>query len=233
MSDVNTQPARPPRRRRRFGRMIRRILMLLVAVLLVFMIVRYWPYLYSRFFGDSTNYVSERFSEVVKEQNRMEVCSITITGQETASLDAFILGTVQQVVIPYSFTVGYFVDYDKATITSEGSTITIAVPEPYADYHKLTVDEANVKKSDFLVPLTTERYSAILSDIESKLFTECKNKQEYQQQAWNRNVENLKSMFTLLLDQLETNAAKQPTIEVVKLPALPDASALPEVTVNP
>lgn len=237
MNQANMQaPVQPPRRRRRIGRTIRRVLGLLLVIALVFVVVRYWPYIYNRFFGGDTLYVSERFSEVVKDQNRMEVLSDTITGQETATMEAAIIGTVQSVTIPYTFTIGFFVDYDQAVIGAKGNTVTIAIPEPYADYYKLTVDEANVKKSDFLVPLTSERSASIRLEIERKLFEECSTKPEYLERAWNSNVENLKKLFNSLLNSINTNEnglTRNYQIEVTKMPKIApteSASLAPETT---
>lgn len=224
-------PARPPRRRGWVSRIIRRILVLLVLIALIVTLVRYWPYLYQRFFGNNTKYISERFSEVVKDQNRMEVLSDTVEGQETAKMDAFILGTVQQVVIPYSFTIGFFVDYDKVTITTEGNTIVVSVPPPYADYHKLTVDEENVRKSDFLVPLTTERYAQILSETEKKLFDELSAKQEFLDRAWQSNEENLRSLFKALLANINPGQQSEFEMNIVKQqPLAPPPEDTPQPT---
>lgn len=225
------QPPAPPRRRRGFGRWVRRILLWVVLIALVVLGVRYWPYIYNRLFNGNTVWVSQRFSEELKEQNRMQVFTATLTGEETVSVNAIIFGTIQKVQVPYSFDIGFFVDCGEAVCAAEGNTVVLYLPAPYADFYKLSVDRDQVKVSDFLMPLTSERYAAILKQIEQKLYDETAAKQEYLDSAWESAEKNMKLLFGSFLSNLQaTEQGKDLTCSFKVVRGLPEPSPSPEGT---
>jgi hypothetical protein len=192
--------AYPPPRWRRFRplRFIRRLLLLLLCLAIAFLAIRFGPDLYRRFFGDgNTTWVSERFSEEMEEKNELVVYQATLTGQETVSQDAWILGTVQKVTIPYSFSMSFSVDLSRANVSVDvaSDAIVVRLPSPKASYYKLSVDEDQVQKIDWLYPLTPERYSEIKNEIEQKLYDECAAKQEYLDAAWQATVGSMESLL--------------------------------------
>ena len=169
---------------------------------LAFVALRFGPNLYARFFGGGhTAWVSERFSEQLKEKNELVVFETTITGQETATQDAWLLGTVQRVIIPYTYDIRFTVDLSQSQITASDNTILVRLPVPKAAYSKLTVNEDQMKKNDWLYPLTPERYAAIKEEIESKLFQETAFKQEYVDAAWDVAVKNVEGLFQSVAQQ--------------------------------
>jgi hypothetical protein len=193
-------PQAPPRRRRRFRplKWIRNLFLLLLCVLVAYAAVRYGPNLYRRFIGNgNTAWVSERFSEELKAKNELIVYEATLTGQETVTQDAWLLGTVQKVTVPYTFTIGFTVDLSLASVSVDAATDTIVVqlPPPVAKYPKLTVDQTNLQKNDWLYPLTPERYAEITAEIELKLTEECSGKQAYLDAAWEAAVDDMESLF--------------------------------------
>ncbi len=234
MTNPAVQPPAPPRRRRRVGRWIRRILLWAIIIAVVALGVRYWPYIYNRLFNGNTVWVSQRFSEELKEQNRMQVFTATLTGEETVSVEAIIFGSIQKVQVPYSFDIGFFTDCDKAVCAAEGNTVVLYLPAPYADFYKLSVDRAQVKVSDFLMPLTSERYAEILSQIEQKLYDESVSKQEYIDSAWDSAEKNMKQLFGSFLSNLQaTEQGKDLTCSFKVVRGLPEPSASPAVVQTP
>jgi hypothetical protein len=124
--------------------------LLLLCLAIAFLAIRFGPDLYRRFFGDgNTTWVSERFSEEMDEKNELVVYQATLTGQETVSQDAWILGTVQKVTIPYSFSMSFSVDLSRANVSVDvaSDAIVVRLPSPKASYYKLSVDEDQVQKS--------------------------------------------------------------------------------------
>jgi hypothetical protein len=197
-TEPNREASPPLRRRFRPWRTVKRLFTLLICLALAFLAIRFGPTVYRRFFGDgNTTWVSERFSEKLSEQNELVVYEATLTGQETVSQDAWLLGTVQKVTIPYSFSVRFAVDMRLATIKVDTATDTIVVylPSPVAKYPKLTVDEAQVQKIDWLYPLTPERYAEMKNEIEQKLYDECAANQTYLDAAWQAAVKNMETLF--------------------------------------
>lgn len=174
----------------------KRLFLLICILAIAFLAVRFGPDLYARLFGSgNTVWISERFSEELKEKNELVVYEATITGQETASQTAWLVGTVQEVIVPYSYSISFVVDLSESSVNVNGNTIEVLLPSPKANYSKLTVDEGKMKKYDWLYPLTPERYATIKEEIEQKLFEECSVKPEYLDAAWTATVKNIESLF--------------------------------------
>lgn len=185
-------------------KVIRKIFMMVVLVALVFLGVRFGPNLYVRLFGSgNVQWVSERFSETLREKNQLMVYEVETTGQETVTQDAWLIGTVQKVVMPYTFQMNFTVDLSNAVVNASGSTIEVHVPSPVPGYQKLTVDEADMKKNDWLYPLTPERYAQIKQTVEDRLFEEASSNEEYIQNAWNVTVRNLETLFGTVVESNE------------------------------
>ena len=207
------------------------IFWLLIIAALAFWAVRFGPSLYARIFsGENTNWISERFQEELKEKNELVVFEATITGREIATQNAWLLGTVQEVSMPYSYSISYLVDLSQSTVSAEGSLIRVQLPAPRAGYSKLTVDEANMQKNDWLYRLTPERYAAIKEELEAKLFAETALKQEYLEAAWNAAVKSMESLFQSVANQSAMGATCEIRVEMASFapPSMPDAFAAPD-----
>ena len=197
---------RPRRRRGGLRRFFRRLILLVICLAIAFVAVRFGPDLYRRFFGDgNTTWISERFGEELKEKNELVVFETTLTGQETVSQNAWLIGKVQEVLVPYSFSISFVVDLSKANVNVDNvsDTIRVHLPSPSAKYQKLTVDEDKMKKYDLLYPLTPERYAQIKAQIENKLYKECASKQEYLDLAWETTEKNMESLFKTVAEKSE------------------------------
>lgn len=192
------------------------IFILVLMVAMVFVGFIFGPQISDLLFDTSTEtkWLSERFSETLKEKNDLVVYEAEITGQETITQDAFLFGTVQKVEMPYTFNMSFSVDLSKAAVSCEGNTISIRVPGPRASYYKLTVNDENMKKSDFLYPLTPERYASIKTELETRLYEEGQSNQQYLTDAWDVTVRNLQ---TLLESVAQNNAITSSyTVNVIR-----------------
>ena len=180
---------------------IRKLFTVILLAALVFTGLRFGPALYARLFGGgSVQWISERFSETLKEKNHLVVYEVETTGQETVTQDAWIFGTVQKVVVPYTFQMSYTVDLSRAAVSAAGSEVQVRVPAPVPGYQKLTVNEDEVQKVDWLYPLTPERYAEIRQSIEDRLFEEAKANPEYAQNAWAITVRDLENLFMAVVE---------------------------------
>ncbi|MCI5955380.1 MAG: DUF4230 domain-containing protein [Clostridiales bacterium] len=169
----------------------------MICLALAFGVMRFGPAVYTRLFGEgNTRWISERLSETLREKNELVVYEIEMTGQETVSQEAWLLGTVQKVEMPYTFQMRFTVDLSRSVVSAEDGTVEIRVPSPVPGYQKLTVDEDNMRKYDWLYPLTPQRYAAIKQELEDRLFEEYSANDQYRQNAWNRTVYNLESLFS-------------------------------------
>jgi len=223
------EDTRPRRRKHGIRRFFRGLFILILCLAIAFVAVRFGPNLYRRFFGNGNiTWVSERFGEKLLEKNELVVYETTLTGQETISQTAWLIGNVQEVVVPYSFSISFVVDLSKAAISVDTitDTINVRLPSPLAKYQKLTVDETKMQKNDWLYPLTPERYAQIKSDIEAKLYNECATKQEYLDAAWETTVKNMQSLFKNIASTSTDGTTC--TIQVIK----DDTLNLPAATVE-
>lgn len=180
-------------------RWLKKLFSLFLCFVIAGLGVRFGPNLYVRLFGNpQSQWISETYTESLREKSELVVYELEVTGQETVTQDAWLLGTVQKVEMPYTFTMAFVVDMTQANVTVDGTEITVHIPSPTAGYPKLIVDEEHMKKSDWLYPLTPERYSEIKTTVEKKLVETYASNPQYLHDAWNRAVYNLKEMFSPL-----------------------------------
>ncbi len=199
------------------------VLVLMVAMLFVGFL--FGPQISEMLFdtGSEAKWLSERFSETVREKNELVVYETEITGQETITQDAFLIGTVQKVEMPYTFQMNFSVDLSKAQVSCEGNTINVRVPGPQAGYYKLTVDDNAMKKSDFLYPLTPERYAEIKTELETRLYEEGKSNQQYLSAAWDSTVHQLTTLLESVAQANSINANY--TVQIIRDDTLLDAQS--------
>jgi len=191
-------------------RVIKTLITLLICAALITGGLMFGPQLYKLLFGGaSATWVSERFSEELSEKRELIVLEKTITGQETVLTDAWLIGTVQKVVIPYTFSVNFSVDLQQSSVRYDEATnaIQVHLPLPEAKYYKLTVDEESVEKRDLLYPLTAERYAEIKQELEQKLYDDVINDEELQNSAWTSAVSETEALYQALLDANEQEAS--------------------------
>ncbi|MEG0742047.1 MAG: DUF4230 domain-containing protein [Clostridia bacterium] len=185
-------------------KLFKRLLLAVVCLALAFVGVRFGPNIYGRLFGNgNTQWISERFSESLREKNELVVYEIETTGQETVSQDAWLFGTVQKVEMPYTFQMRFTVDLSLAVVSANAGVIEVRVPAPKPGYQRLTVDEEKMKKTDWLYPLTPERYAAIKTEVENRLFEEYSHNAEYIQNAWKTTEKNLVTLFKSIAEHSE------------------------------
>lgn len=191
-------------------RVFKSLLTLIVCAALVIVGVLFGPRLYGLLFGGSNAaWVSERFSEELNEKRELIVLEKVITGQESVSTDAWLIGTVQKIVIPYTFSANFSVDLREASVQydAQSNTIQVYLPAPGVEYYKLVVDEESVEKRDLLYPLTSDRYTEIKQELEQKLYDEVTNDAELKESAWASAVSETEALYQAVLDANGTSAS--------------------------
>ncbi len=179
-------------------KIIKRTVLLLSIGVLAFLGIRFGPTLVGM---DNIEWVSRKFSETLREKNELIVYEVEITGQETVTQEAWLIGTVQKVILPYTFTMDFTVDLSKAVVSVKDQIIEVQVPKPVAAHPKLVVDESRIQKVDWLYPLTAERYAETVAGVEQKFFTDCASNPSYQEAAWNTTVFNLQKLLDSVAGQ--------------------------------
>ena len=183
-------------------RIVKKTISFICSIAMVLAAVRFGPAIVIRFFGpENTQWISDQFSQTLREKNELIVYEVETTGQETVSQDAWLIGTVQKVMLPYTFQMRFTVDLSEVQVSATENSIVVTVPEPKPGYQKLTVDEDGIRKVDWLYPLTPERYAEMVSQVEEKLFENAASNPEFQKNAWDITVENLESLFVTVADE--------------------------------
>jgi hypothetical protein len=191
-------------------RIFRIILTLFLCAALATAGVLFGPRLYALLFrGSNATWVSERLSEALIEKRELVVLEKVLTGRETVSTDAWLIGTVQEVILPYSFSADFSVDLRKSSVDFDKGTGTIRVylPQPTVSYYKLTVDEEAVEKHDLFYPLTAERYAEMLGELEQKLLGEVTSDLTLKESAWTSAVSETEALYQEVLKAGGANGA--------------------------
>lgn len=207
-------------------RILKTLLTLIVCAALVAAGVLFGPRLYRLLFaGSNAAWVSERFSEELNEKRELIVLEKVITGQESVSTDAWLIGTVQKVVIPYTFSANFSVDLQLASVRydEQSDAIQVFLPAPAVEYYKLVVDEDSVEKRDLLYPLTTERYAEIKRELERKLYDEVVGDAELKESAWASAVSETEALYQALLEANGTAAVFE--IQVIEAEPAPEEAS--------
>ena len=126
-------------------RFFKRLIGFAVCIVVALALVRFGPTLWQRVFVVDTQWISERFSETLREKNELVVYEVEVTGQETVSQDAWLLGTVQKVEMPYTFQMSFTVNLSQAVVSALDGAVEVRLPMPSPAYPKLTVNEDEVK----------------------------------------------------------------------------------------
>ncbi len=184
--------------------------------------------------GESrAKWLTVRFSETLKEKNELLVYSGEKTGREIYQRNAPLVGTIQEVELPYTFSFDYSVDLSKAAVEVNDATVTVRVPGPRLCNYKLTIVDNEVERSGGLVYLSPNKYTEIKQSLEQRLLDETQNNEEYMTDAWNITVRNLTS---LLRSVAQANSAGGITIDVVRddtlLNAAPVQTEVSEVLID-
>lgn len=141
-------------------------------------------------------WLSECFSETLKEKNELVVYSGERTGREIYQRNALLIGTVQEVELPYTFSFDYSVELSNAKVETDGSTINVRVPGPTLCNHKLSILDSEVERSGVLVILTPDRYTTIKQELEQRLVEETQSNEQYLTDAWDVTVRNLTNLLS-------------------------------------
>ena len=163
---------------------------------------------------ENVKWLSVRFSETLKEKNELLVYSGEKTGCEIYQRNAPIVGTIQEVELPYTFSFDFSVDLSKAAVDVNGNTIYVRIPGPRMCNYKLSIQDNEVERSGSLVYLSPNKYTEIKQSLEQRLLTETQTNEQYITDAWGVTVRNLTALLTSVAQANAVNGGY--SIEVVR-----------------
>ena len=163
---------------------------------------------------ENVKWLSVRFSETLKEKNELLVYSGEKTGCEIYQRNAPIVGTIQEVELPYTFSFDFSVDLSKAAVDVNGNTIYVRIPGPRMCNYKLSIQDNEVERSGSLVYLSPNKYTEIKQSLEQRLLTETQTNEQYITDAWGVTVRNLTALLTSVAQANAVNGGY--SMEVVR-----------------
>lgn len=145
------------------------------TALCICLIIVFLPRLYrfvSKYLPDgSRNAVTASvvLSRHMEESARLETNKVTDTGVLTSTVNALLIGEVQNVVIQYTYEASLGIDLKKVEMEIRGNTLTLKLPPVEVLQDSLTVTD--VDKRDFWFPLTEGRRQKLVDDEKLKCRT--------------------------------------------------------------
>ena len=97
---------------------------------------------------------------------RLETLRVEEEGVLNSSTSAALIGEVQSVTVKYTYTASIGIDLTKDTISTDGNTMTVALPAPEILSDSLHPDE--IVRDDFWYPLTDERRQQLLDEEQAR-----------------------------------------------------------------
>ncbi len=174
-------------------------------------------------------WLSEYFSETLKEKNELLVYSGEITGSKTHQRNALFVGAIQEVELPYTFSFDFSVELSNAKVETDGSIIKVRVPGPKMTNHKLSILDSEVERTGALFILDSNRYTSMKLEVEKQLVEETEANEQYKADAWDVTVRNLTNLLSAVAKANTIGGGY--SIQIVRDDSLAGGAPLPQTTV--
>ena len=170
MQESSEKPGYLPRRRRRRRSPpgpVRFLVRLLSCALILSLVLVFLPRL-TRLAGrlwpdpSRTTRVSQILSHEMKSTARLEMITVDDRGVLTSSVEAALIGKVQEVTIEYTYHASIGINLEEVELTANGSTLTLKLPPLEILSDDLT--PVHVDRWDFWYPLTESRRSQLIAE---------------------------------------------------------------------
>lgn len=142
---------------------------------------------------------SVTLSHELKSSARLETAVIDDEGVLTSTTDAMFIGQVQSVTIQYTYHASLGIDLSKVNIKTDGSTVTLLLPEIEILSDSLTPN--TIVRDDFWYPLTDERRQQLLDDELLACRAKYLEKYAASDEAWQSVLTTLESTVSAWLGQ--------------------------------
>ena len=117
------------------------------------------------------------------------------TGRMSTRTDALIIGTVQQVTVPYAYEIGLGFSLSDVRLTPDEAGITVQVPPVRVLYDSFQVT-GDPEVKDFWYRLTEAQYQKMLNDQAAACRAGYESSTEFMEEAWDAACEALEKLFS-------------------------------------
>ena len=134
-----------------------------LTLVLIIVLLPHASRLIGRFLPDGSSKavtISSILSRSMEATSRLECAKVEDEGVIASSVDALLIGTVQNVVIYYTYEASIGIDLKKLKMHIDGNQLVLELPELEVLTDSLT--PTKVERNDFWFPLTEERRLNIL-----------------------------------------------------------------------
>ena len=152
--------------------------------------------------------VSAVLSRNMASSSRLETARIDDEGVISSSVDALLIGEVQNVVIQYRYEASLGIDLTKVRMHLAGHTLTVELPPLEVLQDSLT--PVNVERNDFWFPLSESRRQKLIEEEREKCRAYYLEENNDSQTAFEHTV----SALTAWTDQLLNETMRQ-GVEIV------------------
>lgn len=158
------------------------LLRLLCIAVIVFLAVTFWPSIHSWFSGllpvNRFHQASIRLTHTMESKGDLLVATYTDTGIAYAKKDAFLLGTVAEVNIPYQYEIHFGFPLSEVKLTATENGISVQIPPIRMLSDTLTVT-GDVTKNDFWRLMDENSYQQIINNQAEACRNHYLNSSEY------------------------------------------------------
>ena len=196
---------------KRFMKWLGRVIGTAVSLVLVIILLPYATRWIGKLLPDGSRNaitVSAVLSRSMESSSRLETAKIEDEGVISSSVDALLIGQVQNVVIQYRYEASVGIDLKKVKMHIQGKTLTLELPGVEILNDSLT--PVNVERNDFWFPLSEERRQKLLDDEKAKCRAHYLEQNQDNGAAFDYSV----AAMTEWLDQLLNETARQ-GVEIV------------------
>jgi len=138
--------------------------------------------------------ISTLLTHELKEAGELTAIRYTDTGILHAETNALLIGSVQQVTVPYAYEIGLGFPLGEVTIRALENALEVTLPEIRMLYDSFQVT-GEPEVNDFWYHLTESRYQKMLDDQALSCREGYLENPQYQQEAWDAACKTLQALF--------------------------------------
>ena len=187
---------------KRFLKWLAKVIGTAVSLVLVIVMLPYATKWIAKLLPDGSQNavtVSAILSRQMEASSRLETAKVEDEGVLSSSVDALLIGQVQNVVIQYTYEASLGIDLKKVNMHINGRTLTLEIPPLEVLTDSLT--PVNIDRNDFWFPLTDERRQKLLDEERVKCRAHYLEENDESRAAFEHTVECLTEWLDSILNQ--------------------------------
>lgn len=204
---------------KRFMKWLGKVIGTAVSLVLVIVMLPYATKWIGRLLPDGSQHavtISAVLSRQMEASSRLETAKVEDEGVISSSVDALLIGQVQNVVIQYQYEASLGIDLKKVNMHIRGNQLILEIPPIEVLTDSLT--PVNIDRNDFWFPLSEERRQKLLDEERLKCRAHYVSENDEHLAAFDHTVASLTEWLDRILNEtsrsgVEIVCVKQETQE--------------------